>query len=94
MMQEQTTRYEEAAAALHAAGQRVTHERMDDWLRARDGRGCSPRDAQPLVERYRSVSTPKIESAYRIAAEALAPLVPFERQTVLARLRKTHGRAT
>ena len=77
------TRYGDAAEALYNAGERVTHARMDRWLRARDGRGCSPRDSQPFVERYRFLSVKRQENALGRVVEALHTLREWERVIVL-----------
>ena len=77
------TRYGDAAEALYNAGERVTHARMDRWLRARDGRGCSPRDSQWLVERYRFLSVARQENALGRVVEALHTLHEWERVIVL-----------
>ena len=83
MTMQETTRYEDAAAALYNAGERVTHARIDRWLRARDGRGCSPRDSQPLVERYRAESMARQENTLGRVVEALHTLREWERIIVL-----------
>lgn len=90
MMQE-TSRLEEAAAALAAGGQRVTHQRMDRWLRERDGFGCSPRDSSPVVKRYRQQAEPDMHAALAQALSALERLPEWQRHRVIVQLRK-HGR--
>lgn len=92
-MQEQLTRYEEAAAALHANGQRVTAEGMIEWLRARDGEGCSFRDAMPMVQRYRALTEPRMDEALAALTATLDKLPEWERNIVLTRLRRHYGRA-
>ena len=91
-MQEQLTRYEEAAAALHAGGQRVTAEGMIEWLRARDGEGCSFRDAMPMVQRYRALTEPRMDEALAALTAKLDELHEWERNMVLTRLRRHYGR--
>lgn len=88
MTMQETTRYADAAAALFLAGERVTHTRMDRWLRARDGRGCSPRDSQPFVERYRAESLARQETALERVVEALDALRGWERAIVLRRAQR------
>lgn len=88
-MMQDPSRYEDAAAALFIAGERVTHARIDRWLRARDGRGCSPRESQPLVERYRAESMARQLEALERIVEALDGLREWERAVVLRRAR--HG---
>jgi hypothetical protein len=91
-MQEISTRYEEAAQAIHEAGQRVTHERIAVWLRARDGAGCSCRDTVALIRRYRELTEPRMDEALAAVIAKLDELPGWERDTVLARLRRHYGR--
>lgn len=91
-MQEQLTRYEAAAAALHASGQRVTADAMIEWLRARDGAGCSFRDAVPVVQRYRAITEPRMDEAFAAITGKLDELQEWERNMVLTRLRRHYGR--
>ena len=42
-MSKSTERATEAARAIYQAGDKVTSEAIDAWLRARDGVGCSMR---------------------------------------------------
>jgi hypothetical protein len=94
MTMQELTRYERAALAIHTAGERVTHERIDDWLRAHDGRGCSPREALPLVQRYRRKALERVTMAVEASEKALHPLAGWERAAALLELRKRYGRAT
>jgi hypothetical protein len=92
-MQETATRYEEAAQAVHESGHRVTHERIAEWLRARDGAGCSCRDTVALVQRYRALTEPRMDAALSAVIAKLDELPGWERDTVLARLRRHYGRS-
>lgn len=91
MSMQERTRYEEAAAAIAAEGRRVTQASLEEWLRARDGRGLSPRDGMPVVRRYRSASEPRIAEAHRAMASALAELLPWERIEAFRRLKRELG---
>lgn len=82
-MQEPATRYEAAAEALVEQGERVTHARMNRWLRARDGYGCSPRESQPWVERHRSASEARQGGALAGVLASLNGLNAWERGVVL-----------
>jgi hypothetical protein len=93
MTMQEPTRYERAASAIHAAGERVTHERLDEWLRQHDGRGCSPRESVPLVKRYRSEALERVTMAVEATERALAPLTGWERAAALLALRKRYRRA-
>lgn len=88
MTMQEDTRYERAARALAESGQRVTHDRIDEWLRFHEGRGCSPRDSQPLVVRYRESAMARMTEAVGRASQALDGLNPWERATVLRELRR------
>ena len=94
MTMQEVTRYETAALAIHTAGERVTHERMDEWLRQHEGRVCSPSDSLPLVQRYRSAALERVTMAVEASERALAPLTGWERAAALLELRKRYGRAT
>ena len=91
-MQETATRYEEAAQAVHESGHRVTHERIAEWLRARDGEGCSFRDAMPMVQKYRALTEPRMDEALAALTAKLDELREWERNMVLTRLRRHYGR--
>ena len=82
-MQEPATRYETAAEALAAQGERVTHARIDRWLRARDGFGCSPRESQPWVEHHRRASEARRGVALAGVLASLSGLNEWERGVVL-----------
>jgi hypothetical protein len=86
-----SSRYELAAAAIHSAGRRVTIEGIDEWLRAHDGRGCSPREASVIARRYWEQATPAMDGAFHAMAAELAKLEPWMRPLVMARLRKHQG---
>ena len=92
MTMQEMTRYERAALAIHTAGERVTHERMDEWLRHHDGRGCSPREALPLVQRYRGEALARVTAAVQASEKALHPLAGWERAAALLELRKPYRR--
>lgn len=92
MTMQERTRYEEAGAALHAMGHRVTAKRLDRWLRERDGRGLSLRDAMPVVKRYRELSHPRISGTVQSCVELLDRLDGWERHEVLRILRKAYPR--
>ena len=77
-MQEES-RYERAARELSARGERVSHVRLDRWLRETEGRGCSPRDSSPIVKRYRKAATERITEALEIALQAFERLNASER---------------
>lgn len=91
MTMQETNRYERAAVALDRAGQRVTHARLDRWLREHDGRGLSPRESVPIVRRYRDSAQPRISSAVESCIAALAALPAWERAEVLRRVRRENG---
>lgn len=91
MTMQEVTRYERAAMALNAAGQRVTHARLDRWLREHDGRGLSPRESVPIVRRYRESAQPRISAAVDACSTALAELTAWQRAEVLRQVRRTHG---
>ena len=91
-IQELATRYEAAAQAVHERGQRVTHERIAEWLRERDGAGCSCRDTVAVVRKYRELTEPRMDEALAAVLAKLDTLREWERDTVLARLRRHYGR--
>lgn len=92
MTMQEESRYHQAAEALHQAGERVTYARMNAWLRERDGRGCSPRDAMPLVVLYRTKAEPRIEDAVSDMRNALDSLQEWERREAWVRLKRHYGR--
>jgi hypothetical protein len=89
LMQEET-RYERAARELAERGERVSHVRLDRWLRETEGRGCSPRDSTPIVQRYRKAASARIAEAVEIALQALERLNPSERHQALNALRRRY----
>lgn len=88
MSMQEMTRYEAAAAAIHAAGRRVTVMGVAEWLREHEGRGCSPREALPVARHYRAQADADIERAAIAIAGELERLKPWMRALALKRARK------
>lgn len=92
MTMQEMSRYHRAAFFIALAGERVTHERMDEWLRQHDGRGCSPRESIPVVQQFRAEALERITMAVESCEKAMGPLSRWERAAVLLELRKRYRR--
>jgi hypothetical protein len=85
----------EAAHAVDAVGGKVTSEAIDAWLRARDGVGCSMREASRAGRSFRSESRRRIE--YKVddiikQLERDTELREWERIEVMRQLAKRRKR--
>lgn len=61
-----------AVRELTRKGERVTQARVMEYLLARDGRGCSERDAWQAVSDYRKAQEPHMRDALRDIRLAIA----------------------
>lgn len=95
MTMQELTRYEVAAARVHAGRRRVTVKAIDDECRARDGVGCSPREALPLVRRYRREADGRIREVVDELKRQLATLDPWMASEAMRLVRHSmKGRAS
>jgi hypothetical protein len=90
-MSKSAERASEAARAIYGAGDKVTSEAIDAWLRARDGVGCSMREASKAAREWRWMSQQRIEDRVEGIVETLradTELRAWERIEVMRQLAK------
>lgn len=84
-------RASEAARAIYGAGEKVTSDAIDAWLRQRDGVGCSMREASKAAREWRWMSLQRIEEAVERIVQELesdTELREWERTEVIRQLVK------
>ena len=88
MTMQELTRYEVAAARVHADRRRVTVKAIDEECRAHDGVGCSPREALPLVRLDRREADGRIGSVVTELRRELSTLDPWMRSEAVRLVRR------